>query len=124
MPDPFWYALASVALVSLLSLVGLAVIAVSDEKLRKATFVMVALAARGLFGDTFLELLPESYRSSGNGTGPLVLLGLLLFFVLERFLMWKHPHEVERPDQIKPAGYMNLSADAIHNFTDGMTIGA
>lgn len=51
MPDPFWYALASVALVSLLSLVGLAVIAVSDEKLRKATFVMVALAARGLFGD-------------------------------------------------------------------------
>jgi len=120
----FWYALASVVLVSLLSLVGLAVIAVSDEKLRRAIFVMVALAAGGLFGDTFLELLPESYRSSGKDTGPLVLLGLLLFFVLERFLMWKHAHDVERPARIKPVGYMNLSADAIHNFTDGMIIGA
>ena len=123
-PSLFWYALASVVLVSLLSLVGLAVISVSEEKLHKAIFVMVALAAGGLFGDAFLELLPEAYRSSGKNTGLLVLLGLLVFFVLERFLMWKHRHDLERPAQIKPVGYMNLSADAIHNFTDGLIIGA
>jgi zinc and cadmium transporter len=120
----WWYALASVLVVSLLSLVGLAVIPLSDEKLRKAIFVMVALAAGGLFGDTFLELLPESYRTGASVTGPLVLGGLLVFFVLERFLMWKHEHGVGRPEQIRPVGYMNLAADAIHNFTDGMIIGA
>ena len=119
----WWYALASVFVVSLLSLVGLAVISLSNEKLRKAIFVMVALAAGGLFGDTFLELLPESYRLPGNQTVR-VLLGLLVFFVLERFLMWKHAHDVELPRQIKPVGYMNLAADAIHNFTDGVIIGA
>lgn len=52
-PSVFWYALASVVLFSLLSLVGLAVISVSEEKLRKVIFIMVALAAGGLFGDTF-----------------------------------------------------------------------
>jgi zinc and cadmium transporter len=120
----WWYALSSVIVVSLLSLVGLAVISLSDERLRKAIFVMVALAAGGLFGDTFLELLPESYRSSPDQSGPLVLIGLFVFFVLERFLMWTHAHDVERPRQIRPVGYMNLTADAIHNFTDGMIIGA
>jgi hypothetical protein len=90
--------------VSLLSLVGLAAISVSEEKLRKTIFVMVALAAGGLFGGTFLELLLEAYRLAGNNAISLVLPGLFVFFVLDRFLMWKHGHEMERPALIKPVG--------------------
>ena len=67
---------------------------------------------------------PSLYGSLGNASGLLVLLGVLLFFMLERFLLWRHAHDLERPQQIKPVGYMNLWADAIHNFTDGLIIGA
>jgi zinc and cadmium transporter len=52
-----------------------------------------------------------------------VLAGILLFFVLERFLLWKHGHSLEQTGTFKTVGYMNLAADAIHNFTDGLIIG-
>jgi zinc and cadmium transporter len=117
------YALASVLLVSLTSLAGLAVLKVDKEKLQKAVSSMVALAAGSLFGDAFLELLPESYAQPGRNSGGSVLLGLLFFFVLERFLRWQHAHKLGRPEEIKPVGYVNIVAAAIHNFTDGLIIG-
>jgi zinc and cadmium transporter len=117
------YALASVFLVSLTSLGGLAVLQVDQAKLQKAVSAMVALAAGSLFGDAFLELLPESYAQPGANRGGLVLLGLLFFFVLERFLRWQHAHTLGGPEEIKPVGYVNIVAVAIHNFTDGLIIG-
>jgi zinc and cadmium transporter len=117
------YALGSVLIVSLLSLIGLATIAVEEKKLKRIIFVMVSLATGGLFADALLDLLPESYKRSGDGAGLFVLSGILLFFVLERFLLWKHGHTLEQTGTLKTVGYMNLAADAIHNFTDGLIIG-
>ena len=54
------YALASVVLVSLISLLGLATISLSEEKLKRAIFVLVSLAVGGLFGDSFIHLLPAT----------------------------------------------------------------
>lgn len=121
---PSWlYALGSVLIVSLLSLIGLATIRFEEKKLKRIIFVMVSLATGGLFADALLDLLPESYRRSGSGAGLLVLAGILLFFVLERFLRWKHGHTLEQTGASKTIGYMNLTADSIHNFTDGVIIG-
>ena len=67
-----------------------------------------------------------------------ILLGILFFFVLEKFLHWKHVHSVEegcidpihneiithRERPIRPMGYLVLYADAVHNFTDGIIIAA
>ena len=49
--------------------------------------------------------------------------GILLFFVLENFLQWRHQHSDEH-EEIHPVGYLNLVADMAHNFIDGMIIGA
>jgi len=86
------YALGSVLIVSLLSLIELATIAVEEAKLKRIIFVMVSLATGGLFADALLDLLPESYKRSADSAGLFVLAGILLFFVLERFLLWKHGH--------------------------------
>ena len=48
---------------------------------------------------------------------------MLSFFVLEKFLLWKHQHVLDSGNHIHPVGYMNLAADAIHNLIDGMIIG-
>jgi len=121
-----WFlAIASVTFVSLLSLIGIAFISVNEEKLRRIIFVMVSLAVGALFGDAFIHLLPESFARSESAvrTSLYVLTGMLGFFVLEKFLLWKHQHVLESSDHVHPVGYMNLAADAIHNLIDGMIIG-
>jgi zinc and cadmium transporter len=121
-----WFlAIASVTFVSLLSLIGIAFISVNEEKLRRIIFVMVSLAVGALFGDAFIHLLPESFERSQSSvkTSLYVLAGMLSFFVLEKFLLWKHQHILESSDHVHPVGYMNLAADAVHNLIDGMIIG-
>jgi zinc and cadmium transporter len=120
------YSLISVTLVSLLSLIGLAFISVGEEKLKRIIFVMVSLAVGGLFGDAFIHLLPESFERIGSKlqASLFVLAGIFAFFVLEKFLLWRHQHVLESDHPIHPVGYMNLLADGAHNFIDGVIIGA
>jgi zinc and cadmium transporter len=120
------YAFGSVTLVSLVSLIGILTISVSEEKLRSALFVLVSLAAGAMFGDAFIHLLPESFQKSGGTLLPSmsVLAGILAFFILEKFLLWRHQHTLESSNRIHPLGYLNLIADGVHNLIDGMMIGA
>jgi len=113
-------------LVSLLSLIGLAFISVAEEKLKSIIFFMVSLAVGGLFGDAFIHLLPESFERIGSKlqASVFVLAGIFAFFVLEKFLLWRHQHVLESDHPIHPVGYMNLLADGAHNFIDGVIIGA
>jgi zinc and cadmium transporter len=118
--------LVSVVLVSLLSLVGIAFISISEQKLKRIIFVMVSLAVGSLFGDAFIHLLPQSFEKfpAKVEASLWVLAGIFLFFILEKFLLWRHQHTLEANHSIHPVGYMNLLADAVHNLIDGMIIGA
>jgi len=120
------YTIFSVLLVSLVSLIGLMLFRVSEKRLRQAIFILVSLAVGGLFGDVFIHLLPESFcHAQGTLSVPLLILaGIFLFFILEKFLRWRHEHTIDASHQVHPVGYMNLLADGIHNLLDGMIIGA
>jgi len=98
------YAIASVILVSLVSLIGILTISVSEERLRSALFVLVSLAAGAMFGDAFIHLLPESFQKSGDTLMPSmsVLAGILGFFILEKFLLWRHQHSLVSNNRIHP----------------------
>jgi zinc and cadmium transporter len=119
------YSLVSVIVVSLISLIGILALLLHQD-IKKLTFLLVSFAVGGLFGDAFIHLLPESFEKISNRLAvPLwVLLGIMLFFVLEKFLRWRHCHLSENETHIHPVVTMNLVGDAVHNMIDGMVIGA
>ncbi|HLD72374.1 MAG TPA: ZIP family metal transporter [Candidatus Nanoarchaeia archaeon] len=123
------YALVSVILVSLVSLIGATLFLFKKETLDKILLFLVSLSAGSLFGGAFLHLLPEAVEEDGfTITISLsVLGGIMLFFILEKFVHWHHCHDlhcVEHSIENKNhLAIMNLVGDGIHNFIDGLIIG-
>ena len=120
------YSLTSAALISLISLVGIVTIMVGIKRLDRVIPLLISLAVGGLFGDALIHLLPEAFEKSTSTalTSFYVILGILLFFALERFLHWHHEHRSHSVNPVHPVAYINLVSDGVHNFLDGLIIGA
>ncbi len=119
------YALLSVFVVSLISFVGVLSISIRAELLKKLLLYLVSFSAGALFGDAFIHLLPEAVESSGFGlsTSLSILLGILVFFILEKFIHWHHYHDPNSKKHTHPFVITNLFGDTLHNFIDGLIIG-
>lgn len=116
--------LISVAMVSLISLIGVGVLALSTKEGDRFVSLFVGLAIGALVGDVAIHLWPESYEMLGPSAGLLFLAGFLGFFALEKVLHWRHGHHPKERKGIAPVGILNLVADSLHNLIDGMLIGA
>jgi zinc and cadmium transporter len=123
MSDVWIAGLVSVGAVSLISLIGVITLAISEEKLEHPLFWLIGLGIGALLGDAFIHLLPEAYEKIGSKTAFYLMGGFVLFFILEKLLHWRHKHTYEDKESIQPFGYLNLFADAIHNIIDGVLIG-
>jgi len=113
-----------VSVVSLISLIGVFFIAFKRDTLQKMLLFLVSFAAGSLLGDAFIHLLPETIESNGFclETSLTIIAGLLLFFVLEKFICWRHCHIPTSKTHPHQLGIMSLIGDGIHNFIDGMVI--
>jgi zinc and cadmium transporter len=119
------YTLASVTLVSLVSLVGAVTLAWNPRRLHRTVLSLVSFAVGGLLGDAFLHLLPEAFRRPGGSMAPSLgtLGGVLAFFVLEKAFR-RHLHAGHPDLHVHPVVLVNLLSDGFHNFVDGLLIGA
>ena len=117
----------SIILVSLVSLVGVFTLYLKQDTLKKYIFVFVSLALGALLGDAFLHLIPESFENlEPTLASMLVIAGIFLFFILEKFLHWHH-HEVDEENHDHShhhVGKMILVSDGLHNILDGAIIAA
>ena len=92
---------------------------------------MVSLSVGTMLGAVFLEILPHALEQAtdSHDTMFIVLIGLLVFFTLEKLLIWRHCHgdhcETHSHDaQLKhnKSGSLVLIGDLSHNFIDGILI--
>ena len=116
--------LASTFLVSLISLVGIFTLAIKDNLLHKILFCLIGFSAGALIGSAFLHILPECLENNKSTTVfYYLILGIILFFLMERYLHWRHCHEGVAC-KVHAFTYLNLIGDGFHNFFDGMVIAA
>lgn len=123
----FTYSIASVLVVSLVSLIGVFTLSLKTDFLKKYIYLLISLAVGALLGDAFIHLIPESFEEIANPThvSIAVIAGILIFFVLEKFLHWHHhAHGEDDVETIHATGKMILVSDGVHNFIDGLIIGA
>jgi len=120
------YAFISVIIVSLISLIGVMLLSLREDLLRKYIFIFISVAVGALLGDAFIHLIPEAFSETDNTTlvSILIISGILLFFVLEKFLHWHHHGEDMDELDIHPVGKLILFSDGVHNFLDGIIIAA
>ena len=80
-----WIILTTVA-ISLISLVGVFTLAISDKLLNKIILGLVGLSAGTLMGGAFLHLMPEAIHEMDHDTAfMLVLVGFIIFFIALSF---------------------------------------
>lgn len=98
--------------------------------------VLVSYAIGALLGASLLEVLPEAVRIGGDieTVSASILAGILLFFLLEKLVLWRHCHDevCEAHSAVGHAhdhahdhgrsGLMITVGDTFHNFVDGLII--
>ena len=125
---------ASVIAVSLVSLIGLVTLSMSETRLRRLATFFVSFAVGALLGDAFIHLIPETFAAAKTHSAELscsllILGGILIFFMIEKLLLHRHgvlhsQHHTGQAGQRPELVVINLIGDAIHNFVDGVMIGA
>lgn len=112
--------------VSLVSLIGVFSLSFKEDVLKKYINFFISLAIGALLGDAFIHIIPQAFSSKLGETlaSILVIVGILLFFIIEKFVHWHHHGEDKEETHIHPVGELILFTDGFHNLIDGAIIGA
>jgi zinc and cadmium transporter len=114
--------LAATLLVSIISLVGILTLTLKEKILKDLIFCFVGFAAGALLAGAFLHLIPQALKrvSQSETVFLYLILGFILFFLLEKYLYWRHCHN--GICKLHTFTYLNLFGDGLHNFIDGVVI--
>jgi zinc and cadmium transporter len=103
-------------------LLAATVLTVRSTLIDRALPRLVSFSTGTLLGAALLGMVPHAAEALPVSTvAPVVLAGLVLFFVLEKLLVWRHCHE-NGCEVHAASGPLLLIGDAFHNLVDGVVI--
>ena len=130
---PLYWIVAATVLGGLLSVFAAAALALKAKVSQVP--ILISYAVGALLGAVFIEVLPHAFRAAASveSMAATILFGILLFFVLEKLVLWRHCHveQCEAHDPPLPqahdhgrSGLMIVIGDTFHNFVDGILVAA
>ena len=107
----------------------------SEERRDRLMPHSVSFATGTLLATALLALIPHAITGAGifrvHGVGVALLCGIALFFVLEKFLLWRHCHSeavesahTHEHHRREASGWLTMVGDGLHNLIDGVLIAA
>lgn len=111
--------------VSIASLAGIFFLGFKKNFLDSILHLLVSFAIGAMLGGAFFHIIPESFEKNKEDpmiVSILLIVGFMAFFIVEKFLHWRHCHEQEHECKVHPVAYLNLIGDGVHNFIDGAVI--
>lgn len=119
------YIIITTFAIALIAFIGIFTLSLKDKVLNKILLFLVSLSAGALMGGALLHLLPEAIEKTETVEFDVflfVLIGFVLFFLIEKVLHWRHCHKGKC--DVHTFHYMNLIGDSVHNFIDGLIMAA
>lgn len=105
-------------------IIASAVLLFKDSARTRVVPWLVSYAVGALLGVSMLRILPEALeRVSASDVMGTLLAGILLFFILEKLVLWRHCHTHDC-EVHESTVFPVLIGDAFHNFVDGAVIAA
>ena len=99
-------------------------LAISEKKQKILIPYLISYATGTLITSAFLGLIPHALKHTSEVIVlSSVLVGIILFFLLEKLLIWRHCHDPVC-EVHSTSALMILIGDAFHNITDGVVIAA
>ena len=117
--------LVSTLVGGVLSVAAAAAVALKASPARVPMLISYAIGA--LLGAVFLEILPHAFSDAPNTRllGATIVGGLIMFFVLEKLVLWRHCHDAHECEvHTSSAASLVIIGDAFHTFVDGAVIAA
>lgn len=97
----------------------------NNKWLDRVSGYLLYLAGGTLLGSALLGLIPEAAETLCiHDIAYWVLGGILLFFILEKIILWRTCHDENCARQNHAAAPMIIIGDSIHNAIDGVVIAA